>query len=471
MNSYQNDEEQSLLDGNNVQVSDEMSQFVPSRNAKIAFGALAVAAITLGSIGVYYNPQHTGIISSNFQTVGSATPVIVSAPVILQEEEGPTRRPTKKPTLEPTLEPTERPNANPTMEPSHGPTAFPVSESTVVPTLSPTPVPTFEPTKSPVANPTLEPTHSPVTGPTDAPVTNPTLEPTVEPSSAPISEPTPVPTLQPSPVPTFEPTAEPNANPTFSPTHEPSGEPVASPTHEPTNHPVVPPVAKPTHVPTHVPSHEPTHVPVHDPTHVPVHEPTHMPVHDPTHMPVAPEPEPVVVKPAAAAPVKPVAPAVPVVSKPKAEVPAAGGPQPNYCSFTFTKGVSHFGAPKGCALFAVDDLSFIKPGEKTKAFYGCATADSTIYITEDELIKTGLMENGKSLMTAIFPGQSTFVTFYTNKDFTGYEYTFNSNYHFEMTRFHFKGTTIGNDEIKSIKLKSLTSSFMLPKECETKFHL
>ena len=43
-----------------------------------------------------------------------------------------------------------------------------------------------------------------------------------------------------------------------------------------------------------------------------------------------------------------------------AEVPAAGGPQPNYCSFTFTKGVSHFGAPKGCALFAVDDLSFIK---------------------------------------------------------------------------------------------------------------
>ena len=30
-------------------VSDEMSQFVPSRNAKIAFGALAVAAITLGN--------------------------------------------------------------------------------------------------------------------------------------------------------------------------------------------------------------------------------------------------------------------------------------------------------------------------------------------------------------------------------------------------------------------------------------
>lgn len=112
----------------------------------------------------------------------------------------------------------------------------------------------------------------------------------------------------------------------------------------------------------------------------------------------------------------------------------------------------------------MDDLSYLKPGEKTKAFYGCATADSTVYITEDELVKTGrplggphnekslfshvlssecagLMEGGKSLMTSIFPGESVYVTFYTNSDFTGYDYTFNSNYHHEMTQFHFKGTT------------------------------
>ena len=42
-----------------------------------------------------------------------------------------------------------------------------------------------------------------------------------------------------------------------------------------------------------------------------------------------------------------------------AAAPAAGSGsgELNYCGFTFHKGTSDLGAPKGCALFAVDDLS------------------------------------------------------------------------------------------------------------------
>ena len=129
------------------------------------------------------------------------------------------------------------------------------------------------------------------------------------------------------------------------------------------------------------------------------------------------------------------------------------------------------GAPKGCALFAVDDLSFLPSGSNTPAFYGCADDSSTIYITPDELARVGLMVDGKSQVTSIYPGPAVFVTFYTEPDFTGYEYSFNANYHHELTHFHFEGTSLGNDAIKSIKIKSLTSSFALPDECEDSFHL
>jgi len=373
----------------------------------------------------------------------------------------PTKAPTFSPTLQPTLEPTVHPVANPTMEPTLVPTNFPAASPTEVPTLAPTFVPTFEPTMHPVSEPTLEPTKAPVADETPAPTFLPTLEPVENPTKEPVSEPTPVPTLIPTANPTLEPTKAPISDITPSPTLEPSGAPVISPT--------MAPVSDPTQHPTVV--SEPTLQPV---------------VQFRVPEPLAPEPVAVAPKPVAPEPVAPEkqsdsapAPVKKEVSAPPTKVSPAtkiapatkSGDSPNYCAFTFTKGVSHFGSPKGCSLFAVDDLSYLKDGDSTKAFYGCATADKPLYITESELIRTGLMEDGKSKVTAIFPGSSVFITFYTNSDFTGYDYTFNSNYHFELTRFHFAGTDFGNDQIKSVKVKSLTSSFTLPDVCEQKFHL
>jgi len=156
-----------------------------------------------------------------------------------------------------------------------------------------------------------------------------------------------------------------------------------------------------------------------------------------------------------------------VVKKPAV---VAGGTGPNYCSFTFTKGASPFYAPKGCTLVAYNDLSFLKEGETSKAFYGCATANSPSLVSDADLARAGLiLENDLSEITEIFPGDATFVTFFTNSDFTGYEETFNSRYHKELTRYHFKETDFGNDRIKSIKIVSLTSSYKLPDNCEKTF--
>merc|ERR1711871_52062 len=281
------------------------------------------------------------------------------------------------------------------------------------------------------------PTHAPVAAPTHAPSNAPVAHPTHTPTKAPISSPTHVPTLKPSGHPSLSPTLKPISAPTDSPTSKPISEPTDSP------------LAAPTFVPTFKPTAFPTEAPK-PPTHSPV-----APTHGPTQAPVAPVVPEVVPEPA------------PSVD----ESPSIGSGDNNYCSITFTKGTDHLTAPKGCTLFAVDDLSFLKDGETTKAFYACADSNEPIYITPDELTRVGLMEDNKSKLTSIYPGSATFVTFYTEADFSGYSYTYNQNYHHELTHFHFEGTNLGNDAIHSIKVSSLSSSFSLPEGCEETFKL
>ena len=298
------------------------------------------------------------------------------------------------------------------------------------------------------ATPTFEPIVSPDNH-------NPTLEPTHEPTKNPVASPTVVPTLAPSVVPSFEPTMGPNPNPTM----------------EPTNLPVSTPTDAPISNPTAAPFHDPTPVPTFKPSHVPTIEPTNdsqsnlTPDQDESSSNTGASDE------SAAADADASSASGESANADADASSADNGGQLNYCGFTFYKGTHDMSAPKGCALFANDDLTFLTQGANTPAFYGCADDSSTIYITPDELTKVGLMVDGKSQVTSIYPGPAVFVTFYTEPDFTGYEYSFNANYHHELTHFHFEGTSLGNDAIKSIKIKSLTSSFQLPDECENSFHL
>ena len=81
--------------------------------------------------------------------------------------------------------------------------------------------------------------------------------------------------------------------------------------------------------------------------------------------------------------------------------------------------------------------------------------------------KAGLLTpDEKSMVTSIFPGPSLYVTFFDQPDWSGHTYTFNSRYRYELTKFHFAGTPYGNDDIKSFRLQSLTTSFQLPGGCK-----
>lgn len=218
-------------------------------------------------------------------------------------------------------------------------------------------------------------------------------------------------------------------------------------TRRPTRHPSAAPSEQPVSDPTYAPSEQP----VTDPTHSPVFDPTLAPTLAPSQVPTQ---EPTTVKPTVRVTIQPTPP-----------------PPLHFCTLDFIKGVDLITAPKGCALFSTADLNFLKFGESAPAFYGCASSDEEVFVSAGSLEKAGLVKDGKSLITTIFPGDSLFVTFFSGPTFDGFDYTFNSNYHAELSKFHFKDSTVGNDAVKSFKLKSLTSTYQLPAACVTNYNM
>merc|ERR1711871_1406369 len=337
----------------------------------------------------------------------------------------PTHMPTPKPNATPTLEPTRAPVGNPTHEPTEVPTEFPVSKPSAVPTLSPTTLPTFEPTVHPNASPTKEPTKAPLHTPTHYPSHVPVSHPSAIPTDVPHHNPTPVPTLAPSHIPTMDPTNYPHSGltplpskePTPVPFHQLTKLPISAPTFAPTNAPnmdlpepevIIPMTTTPPHIPH--PTAEPTQYSTltdkgegngsngasagaggnsGDAAGTGAGDATGAGAGDATG-----------------------ADAGDATGAGAGDAAGAGAVSGAliYCGFTFHKGTNNLGAPKGCALFAVDDLSFLPSGQNTPAFYGCADDSSTIYITPDELTRVGLMVDGKSQVTSIYPGPAVFVT-------------------------------------------------------------
>jgi hypothetical protein len=178
----------------------------------------------------------------------------------------------------------------------------------------------------------------------------------------------------------------------------------------------------------------PTNPPTEEPTHSPFAHPTHEPTHHPTVQ------------------------------------PSYSGENPNhYCSFTFTKGKDFLGAPKGCVLFSVDDLVFLKDGETSQSFYGCTRANEELHVDGHQLIAAGLVENDLSLISTVIPGESCWITFYSEPEFTGYEDTWNSKYHERLTQWTYRGAAPGNDDILSFILKSDTTDFQLPDDCKVSY--
>lgn len=212
--------------------------------------------------------------------------------------------------------------------------------------------------------------------------------------------------------------------PTWRPKAPPTPRPSPEPTHRPTYEP------QPSPEPTHRPSYEPTHEPSHAPSPYPTYEPSHRPTEHPSY---------------------------------------SGGAVSHFCTFTFTKGKDFLGAPKGCVLFSVDDLMFLKDGQTSQSFYGCTRANEELRVDGHQLIGAGLIDNDKSLISTIIPGHSCWITFYSETDFTGYEDTWNSNYYERLTQWTYRGAAPGNDDIMSFKIKSETTGFELPSDCKNAY--
>jgi len=258
---------------------------------------------------------------------------------------------------------------------------------------------------SPRVFPTPQPTGLPISSPTAAPTFLPTVNPSPLPTALPTLNPTPVPTVRPSPIPTYGPTQQPSPLPTYSPSPLPTDKPISSPTVKPTT--------GPTPLPTFSPSFKPTTIPTKGPTDEPSPNPT-------------------------------VAPTLP----------------PRYlCAFIYTKGETD-SVPSGCVLLADKDVNYMQDGERSRAAYLC-NGEQADFHDMDNLDLLGKI-------STIKPGQSTTATFYSGREFDGLEYTFTDKFEYSMATFHFHGSNLSNDAIKSMKTDSIAPKVSLPQICTSR---
>ena len=275
------------------------------------------------------------------------------------------------------------------------------------PTALPSPVPTTVPSNKPLAEPTFFPTPFPTTAPTVAP----TADGTIAPSALSTEKPTLLPSTPPTVAPTVEPSKGPTMEPSYEPSMEPSSEPLAAPSPEPTLEPTPRPTMEPTIT----------------------FRPTSL---EPTMAPVYPTPEPTGInyKPA------------------------------DLCGFVYSKTTKSNVPPKGCALFVKHNLDWLNDEQSSPAFYACASNEEDVKITESDLRNNGLVnKDGSTMLTTIIPGSGTLVTFFSLDKFEGLQHTYTDEWHPELSKFHFSGTSAENlklkrEHVKSAIVKSAASS-------------
>lgn len=313
------------------------------------------------------------------------------------------------------------------------PTSYPISNPTLAPTFSPTNAPVANPTKAPIANPT----SAPIANPTSAPIANPTLKPTYKPSA--------LPTQKPSPVPSAEPTYEPSAYPTPEPTFEPTFQPTANPTPFPT----LKPIADPTFFPTPEPSFAPTNPPIPDPTPLPSAAPIANPTFEPTAVPTvwpsfAPTPEPTL-----------------LMKYQKVNGNLA------LCTGTWQLGKDkELKIPAGCSILATNALEEMVPGGTSFIVHVCLKAAAgPLKISQNDLTQMGFIENGKSTISTIYPGEAVSIQFFDGANFNGDSTTY-TTYDGSLVHKVYPGKPVvnANDNVNSVIFTSDTNAD-LPTNC------
>ena len=140
------------------------------------------------------------------------------------------------------------------------------------------------------------------------------------------------------------------------------------------------------------------------------------------------------------------------------------------CGFVFSKDSSEKSdPPKGCALFAKHNLDWLNKEQSSPAFYACASNDEDVKITESDLRSNGLVnKDGSTMLTTIIPGPGVLVTFFSADKFEGLQHTYTEEWHPELSKFHFAGSSgeslkLEREHVKSAIVKSAASSKYISK--------